>query len=170
MRFGTQPVSAAGYPSMLKSPAASYLFTKLNRFTWEHSWALGSCHHGPLVEPREKDWIDPNSEAHQKLRELILDARWLKDVPKYLHFRWVRLLLSTPFMCALFWNCWTDHFFPPQINRRTWIFPQSHPHVRQQTFQLHTSSVQFTSLSCGSWLQSPHQQGTKKKERWHSSV
>ncbi|XP_039521854.1 uncharacterized protein LOC120475213 [Pimephales promelas] len=80
-------LSAAGYPSMLKSPAASYLFTKLNRFTWEHSWALGSCHHGPLVEPREKDWIDPNSEAHQKLCELILDARWLKDVPKYLHFR-----------------------------------------------------------------------------------
>ncbi|KAK7131780.1 hypothetical protein R3I93_018368 [Phoxinus phoxinus] len=53
----------------------------------EHSWALGSCHHGPLVEPREKDWIAPNSEAHQKLCELILDARWLEDVHKYLHFR-----------------------------------------------------------------------------------
>ncbi|XP_065150413.1 uncharacterized protein [Paramisgurnus dabryanus] len=59
----------------------------LHHVTGEHSWALGSCHHGPLVEPREKEWIEPNSEAHQKLREIILDARWLKDVPKYLHFR-----------------------------------------------------------------------------------
>ncbi|KAK9951848.1 hypothetical protein ABG768_017723 [Culter alburnus] len=31
--------------------------------------------------------IEPNSETHQKLCDLILDARWLKDVPKYLHFR-----------------------------------------------------------------------------------
>ncbi|CAM4301752.1 unnamed protein product [Leuciscus chuanchicus] len=63
----------------------------LHHVTGEHSWALGSCHHGPLVEPREKDWIEPNSEAPQKLSELILDARWLKDVPKYLHFRSAKL-------------------------------------------------------------------------------
>jgi len=31
-------LSAAGYPSMLKGPAASYLFTKLNRFTCNASY------------------------------------------------------------------------------------------------------------------------------------
>lgn len=59
----------------------------LHHVTGEHSWALGSCHHGPLSETRERNWIESNSVAHQKLTELILDARWLKDIPKYLHFR-----------------------------------------------------------------------------------
>ncbi|XP_065109924.1 uncharacterized protein [Paramisgurnus dabryanus] len=59
----------------------------LHHVTGEHSWALGSCHHGPLTETRERNWIESNYVAHQKLTELVLDARWLKDIPKYLHFR-----------------------------------------------------------------------------------
>ncbi|XP_077065699.1 uncharacterized protein LOC143718569 [Siphateles boraxobius] len=59
----------------------------LHHVTGVHSWALGFCHHGPLVEQREKHLIDPNSVAHQRLSEVVLDARWLKNIPKYLHFR-----------------------------------------------------------------------------------
>ncbi|KAK5876300.1 hypothetical protein CesoFtcFv8_025667 [Champsocephalus esox] len=39
----------------------------LHHVTGEHSWALGACHHGPLLESREKEW--------------------LKNVHKYLRFR-----------------------------------------------------------------------------------
>ncbi|KAK7158574.1 hypothetical protein R3I94_005029 [Phoxinus phoxinus] len=59
----------------------------LHHVTGEHEWALGACHHGPLVDSREKDWIVKNSPPHQKLREIILDSRWLKSVHLYLPFR-----------------------------------------------------------------------------------
>ncbi|XP_073341823.1 uncharacterized protein [Pagrus major] len=59
----------------------------LHHVSGTHAWALGACHHGPLVEDREKTWIEKNSVAHQRLREVVLDARWLKNVHKYLHFR-----------------------------------------------------------------------------------
>uniref|UniRef100_UPI0037E704BE uncharacterized protein n=1 Tax=Semicossyphus pulcher TaxID=241346 RepID=UPI0037E704BE len=59
----------------------------LHHVTGEHVWALGACQHGPLVEDREKEWIQKGSVAHQRLTEVVLDARWLKSVHKYLHFR-----------------------------------------------------------------------------------
>ncbi|KAF4114314.1 hypothetical protein G5714_004537 [Onychostoma macrolepis] len=43
--------------------------------------------HGPLVEQRDKQWFQKGSKAHQTLTCLILDAQWLKNVHKYLHFR-----------------------------------------------------------------------------------
>ncbi|CAM4574040.1 unnamed protein product [Leuciscus chuanchicus] len=59
----------------------------LHHVTGEHAWALGACQHGPLVEDREKEWIQKGSVAHQRLTEVVLDARWLKSIHKYLHFR-----------------------------------------------------------------------------------
>ncbi|XP_059917338.1 uncharacterized protein LOC132464778 isoform X2 [Gadus macrocephalus] len=51
----------------------------LHHVTGEHEWALGACRHCPLVDSREKDWIVKNSPAQQKLREIIMDIRWLKN-------------------------------------------------------------------------------------------
>ncbi|XP_065109333.2 uncharacterized protein [Paramisgurnus dabryanus] len=59
----------------------------LHHVTGEHTWALGECQHGPLLDSREKDWIESGSVAHERLAEIILDERWLKVVPKYLRFR-----------------------------------------------------------------------------------
>ncbi|KAL0973462.1 hypothetical protein UPYG_G00204060 [Umbra pygmaea] len=59
----------------------------LHHVTGEHTWALGECQHGPLVERREKEWIESGSVAHDRLTEIILDGHWLKGVPKYLRFR-----------------------------------------------------------------------------------
>ncbi|KAI4820065.1 hypothetical protein KUCAC02_028057 [Chaenocephalus aceratus] len=59
----------------------------LHHVTGEHSWALGACHHGPLLKSREKEWIQQGSVAHQRLTDIILEARWLKNVHKYLRFR-----------------------------------------------------------------------------------
>ncbi|KAJ8334730.1 hypothetical protein SKAU_G00403690 [Synaphobranchus kaupii] len=59
----------------------------LHHVTGQHTWALGSCQHGPLAERRDKQWIAKVSVAHQTLTGIILDARWLKKVHKYLSFR-----------------------------------------------------------------------------------
>ncbi|XP_038136201.1 uncharacterized protein LOC119780282 [Cyprinodon tularosa] len=59
----------------------------LHHVTGEHEWSLYSCHHGPLEDSRDKEWIEADSLAHQRLREIVLDARWLKNIDKYLHFR-----------------------------------------------------------------------------------
>lgn len=59
----------------------------LHHVTGEHEWALDSCQHGPLVDERDKDWIQKGSVAHEALKEIILNERWLHQVPKYLHFR-----------------------------------------------------------------------------------
>ncbi|XP_015251285.1 PREDICTED: uncharacterized protein LOC107098251, partial [Cyprinodon variegatus] len=58
----------------------------LHHVTGEHEWSLYSCHHGPLEDSRDKEWIEADSLAHQRLREIVLDARWLKNIDKYLHF------------------------------------------------------------------------------------
>ncbi|KAK5909301.1 hypothetical protein CesoFtcFv8_003245 [Champsocephalus esox] len=59
----------------------------VHHVTGEHAWALGACHHGPLLESREKEWIQQGSVAHQSLTDIILNARWLKNVYTYLRFR-----------------------------------------------------------------------------------
>lgn len=71
----------------------------LHHVIGEHEWSLDSCdhgplgetrvtcHHGPLEDSRDKDWMEADGLAHQRLREIVLDARWLKNIDKYLHFR-----------------------------------------------------------------------------------
>ncbi|XP_037623771.1 uncharacterized protein LOC119487169 [Sebastes umbrosus] len=59
----------------------------LHHVTGEHEWALGACHHGPLSDNRDKEWIEKGSVAHRALIEIVLNARWLGEVVKYLGFR-----------------------------------------------------------------------------------
>ncbi|XP_073727771.1 uncharacterized protein [Misgurnus anguillicaudatus] len=55
----------------------------LQHVTGVHQWFLGACSHGPLEADRNKAWIPKGSVAHQKLRQIVLDARW----HQYLAFR-----------------------------------------------------------------------------------
>lgn len=59
----------------------------LHHVTGEHEWALDACQHGPLADERDKDWIPKGSVAHEALMEIVLNERWLQQVPRYLHFR-----------------------------------------------------------------------------------
>ena len=53
----------------------------------EHEWPLDARLHGPVEADPHKEWIKKGSTAHEALTEIILNERWLKDVPKYLNFR-----------------------------------------------------------------------------------
>ncbi|XP_041952905.1 uncharacterized protein LOC121712884 isoform X3 [Alosa sapidissima] len=57
----------------------------------EHKWAMGVCKHGPLPADTDKTWIERDSKAHKALVEIILRKRWLKDVHKFLRFRYHRV-------------------------------------------------------------------------------
>lgn len=59
----------------------------LHHVTGEHEWALGACHHGPSSDNEDKEWIGKGSAAHRALTEIVLNARWLGEVVKYLGFR-----------------------------------------------------------------------------------
>lgn len=143
----------------------------LHHVTGEHSWALGSCHHGPLTEIRDKDWIESNSTAHQKLTELILDAQWLKDIPKYLHFRCVSTWFHQLF-CSTLLFCTTISYivFTLSIFYSRWVVSQPYIDVHQQTLQLYAPCVQCTHLACSTRLLPPHQQIPQKNSWWQNSV
>ncbi|XP_073721216.1 uncharacterized protein [Misgurnus anguillicaudatus] len=59
----------------------------LHHVTGVHEWYFGACRHGPLEEDRNKEWIPQGSAAHRRLQTIVYDARWLKNIPKYLSFR-----------------------------------------------------------------------------------
>nr|XP_055045767.1 uncharacterized protein LOC129431767 [Misgurnus anguillicaudatus] len=59
----------------------------LHHVTGVHEWYFGACRHGPLEEDRNKEWIPKGSAAHRRLQTIVYDARWLKNIPKYLSFR-----------------------------------------------------------------------------------
>eukprot|EP00064_Thunnus_orientalis_P012851 superscaffoldBa00002016_g12887 len=65
----------------------------LHHVRGEHVWSLDAFHHGPLVESREQ-WIQKGSLAPQRLTELILDARWLRNIYKYQSFRYSKMYNS----------------------------------------------------------------------------
>ncbi|XP_019642687.1 PREDICTED: uncharacterized protein LOC109483971 [Branchiostoma belcheri] len=54
-----------------------------------HTWALGQCLHPPLdyTEVRTTTWLVPGSAPHNRLREILLDKKWLKTAHKFLRFR-----------------------------------------------------------------------------------
>ncbi|XP_078616485.1 uncharacterized protein LOC144884851 [Branchiostoma floridae x Branchiostoma japonicum] len=68
----------------------------LNHVCNKHTWALGKCHHGPILdeENRTTKWLVPGSLPHEKLREIITNRRWLKSAYKFLRFRQTYLLES----------------------------------------------------------------------------
>ncbi|KAK7916712.1 hypothetical protein WMY93_012473 [Mugilogobius chulae] len=60
----------------------------LHHVTGVHEWYFGACRHASLDEESQtKEWITKGSAAHHRLQQIVLDARWLKNVPKYLSFR-----------------------------------------------------------------------------------
>ncbi|XP_072170258.1 uncharacterized protein [Diadema setosum] len=58
----------------------------------EHEWLFtvdgraGECDHEPL-EDATTPWLSPGSPPHQKLKEIIMDKRFLKSLPYYTDFR-----------------------------------------------------------------------------------
>jgi hypothetical protein len=53
----------------------------------EHSWAYGECEHETLTGPRDKPWLKRGSEAHDALRECVMNKRFLSSLPYYVNFR-----------------------------------------------------------------------------------
>lgn len=59
----------------------------------KHEWALGDgggpakCEHGDLGDREDKEWLVPDSPAHQRLRQLMLDTRFMNNIPRYVNFR-----------------------------------------------------------------------------------
>ncbi|CAM4278547.1 unnamed protein product [Leuciscus chuanchicus] len=81
--------------------AAKNLTKKLHASIWrgvlhhvcgEHEWALGRCLHEPLDhDTLRKEVILPGSPAHEALSQIVLNKRWLKDLEKFLSFRYKRV-------------------------------------------------------------------------------
>lgn len=62
----------------------------------KHEWLLGDgytngeCAHGPLSDAdRGKQWIDPESPAHEALRSIVLDRQFASKAKFYVNFRLV---------------------------------------------------------------------------------
>ncbi|XP_055997869.1 uncharacterized protein LOC125647150 [Ostrea edulis] len=60
----------------------------------EHTWVIpytssgdSSCQHGPLVDDREKQFLEKGSSPHTALRKLVMDKRLLNKIPYYLNCR-----------------------------------------------------------------------------------
>ena len=60
----------------------------------EHEWFLPysemgmcTCVHDPLSDTRDKAWMTKGSAAHEALRKIILDKRFLNNIHYYLNFR-----------------------------------------------------------------------------------
>ncbi|KAF3695393.1 hypothetical protein EXN66_Car011069 [Channa argus] len=60
----------------------------LHHVTDEHEWATGACHHGPLPRNQHSIWIEEDSVAHAALISVIMNQTWLRDVEKFLPFRY----------------------------------------------------------------------------------
>ncbi|KAK0141127.1 hypothetical protein N1851_021867 [Merluccius polli] len=115
----------------------------LHHVTGEHEWALCACRHGPLVDSREKDWIVKNSPAQQKLREIILDIRWLKNVHLYLPFRSTAELES--FHNHILMYASKRHSFSPQ-RHKAWTLLAGldyNHHLDRPTKRRQDRSIQF---------------------------
>lgn len=54
-----------------------------------HEWALGCCEHGELEPNEDKKWLEPDSAAHKKLRDIVYNTRLLHSFPYYVNFRLV---------------------------------------------------------------------------------
>ncbi|KAL5006833.1 hypothetical protein ScPMuIL_015639, partial [Solemya velum] len=73
---------------------ASILHHVVNEHEWILPYAIDGharCLHGPLTEEeRTKEWLSKGSQAHDALRKLVLDDRFLGKVSYFLNFRYQR--------------------------------------------------------------------------------
>ena len=56
----------------------------------EHEWVDGSCSHGAIVDATEvdKNYLEKDSKAHNAIREIVMDKRWIKSLKYYIYFRY----------------------------------------------------------------------------------
>lgn len=65
----------------------------------EHQWASGNgiiegrCKHGPQMDEREKEWLEKGSKPHTEMCRIILDKKFLRNIPYFLQFRYNELEL-----------------------------------------------------------------------------
>ena len=62
----------------------------LKHFANEHEWYGGECSHGPLEYLSQKEWICPDSLAMQARMDIVLDNAFLKSLPYYVQFSYVK--------------------------------------------------------------------------------
>ena len=62
----------------------------IHHVTGEHEWADGQCNHGPLVETEtDKTFLVKDSKAHEAIRSVVLDPRFLTTLHYYVYFRYL---------------------------------------------------------------------------------
>lgn len=90
-----QYIVIAGFFLILKGIWAGVL----HHVVGEHEWFLpysdagpSSCRHDPISEDtmRDKEWMKKGSPPHEALRKIVLDKRFLHNIPYYLNFRYNR--------------------------------------------------------------------------------
>lgn len=67
----------------------------LYHVTDQHEWATGACHHAPLPKSHTHIWIEEDSVAHATLISVIMNQMWLKDVERFLPFRYRPIVTHT---------------------------------------------------------------------------
>uniref|UniRef100_A0A8C1NIN4 Uncharacterized protein n=1 Tax=Cyprinus carpio TaxID=7962 RepID=A0A8C1NIN4_CYPCA len=86
-----------------QSSLSSWLKDIVNHFWWccktelwlgllyhvtnEDRWVLGSCQHADLEFGGTQQWLEQGSMAHEALKSIVRNKRWLNEVHKYLNFR-----------------------------------------------------------------------------------
>uniref|UniRef100_A0A8C1WSE2 Uncharacterized protein n=1 Tax=Cyprinus carpio TaxID=7962 RepID=A0A8C1WSE2_CYPCA len=86
-----------------QSSLSSWLKDIVNHFWWccktelwlgllyhvtnEDRWVLGSCQHADLEFGGTQQWLERGSMAHEALKSIVRNKRWLNEVHKYLNFR-----------------------------------------------------------------------------------
>ncbi|XP_071950042.1 uncharacterized protein [Antedon mediterranea] len=90
----------------------------------EHQWALSysdvgtaSCSHGPLESERQKGWMTKGHPAHNALRKIVLNNRFLKKIPYWLNFRGTAELENFH-QCILMYAAKRFHYSPPMYKVR----------------------------------------------------
>lgn len=53
----------------------------------EHEWVESQCMHGPLTETEPKTFLSKNSKAHENLKSVVFDSKFLANVGYYAKFR-----------------------------------------------------------------------------------
>uniref|UniRef100_A0A8D0L586 Uncharacterized protein n=1 Tax=Sphenodon punctatus TaxID=8508 RepID=A0A8D0L586_SPHPU len=59
----------------------------------EHQWASGNgiteerCKHSPQMDEKEKEWLEKGSKSHNEMCKIILDKKFLRNIPYFLRFR-----------------------------------------------------------------------------------
>lgn len=137
--------------------------------TGVHEWYFGACRHGPLEEDRNKEWIPKGSAAHERLQKIVYDARWLKNIPKYLSFRLTSDLQSFHNHILMYASkrfC----FKPPVYYARTLLAGLDYNYhlteEREQMLMAHISMAEFLTkaLRCGGCTPSRIQKPTSTSQ------